>query len=180
MPTMQKPAQRGKDTFPQNKEEIAKARANLVKSIHIPQIQKRIVAVMQGNPQGVVPGLSEVIAQVIGRVVTSIKGKFGSKIHIKLIMMLIKLAVDEIDAIAKGVGVGAMPKQIKQQIAQNVGNMLDEILKKGKQGQPQQGQPQQGMPPQGQTQGPPQGMQAPQQPNPNAPPLEGGGLLGGQ
>jgi len=170
MPTMQKPAPRGDETFPKDENEIKKARANLVKTVHLESIQRRVAQVIQSNPQTVVQELSTLIAQIVSKVIGSIRGKFGSKVHINLVTMLIKLAIDEVSNISKAIGAGPIPNQIRAAIAQGAGDTMDEMMKGGQgrqQGAPQPGQPppQQGQPPQA----PPQ--QAPQQQQPQ-------GLLG--
>ena len=172
MAIMQKEGLRGNESYPKNKEEIAGARKNVVKMMHMEAVHDSVAKLLQQPPEKAFPNLARLIAQVIGKVIGAIKAKHGSKVHVKLIIMLAKLAMSEINLISKGIGLGEIPKQASAQIVAQAGNMLDETLAKkpGQQpGQPQQPGPQ--MQPGGQPQGQPTqtgGQLAPQQ-----------GLLGG-
>lgn len=160
MAIIQKEGQRGAETYPKTDDERKKALANTVKIIHGP-VQKDIANILQGGQAQVMQQLPQLIAQTIGKLVTSLKGKYGCKVHIKMIEEMTKKAIDEISLIAKALGFGPIPPKVKMQLMQEAGALMDQILGK----QPaQEGQMQQG---------PPQQMQAPQMPQ------EEQGLLGG-
>lgn len=147
--------------YPNSKEQIAKARVNLVKMLHSKKLRDVIAKHLQQNPQMAMESLSKMLSMMLAKIITSLKNQTGKKVHPKLIEMLSKLAVKEVANIANAIGKQKMPKQAAVALLRGVVENLKAMLS-GKQGQPgQQGEMQGGMSPsprgpqQGQAAGPP-------------------------
>lgn len=154
---MQKP---GMKSFPASPEDAAIADNNLAKMLLQPQVRSKIIAATKQPPEQAAIKVGEIIGMAVFRIISSAKETKGGKIHIKLVIGLIKQAIGRVKkmmAVAKQ----RMPPEMEQQIGQVAGAIVEKMVKQsGMQGQQpmQQGPGQAAAQQQGpQEQGGPQG-----------------------
>lgn len=145
---MQRP---GTQSFPASPEDAAIADNNLAKMLLQPQMRARILEAAKQPPEQAAMKLGEIVGMAVFRIISSAKETKGGKIHIKLVIGLIKQAITRVKkmmAVAKQ----RMPPEMEQQIGQVAGAIVEKMVKQGGgQQMPQAGAPQ------GQPQSQPQG-----------------------